>query len=182
MELFAVATGPGSFTGVRLGLTTAKAWGEVFGKPIVGMSCLEVLAGEDHGVSGFVGAVLDARRGQIFGSLYKRDAKGLVLVGQESVTTAADFLAYVDVESAPESVAWVGTNAQLLEKEPLWGERASRGESLLTVSPILAPLIGKLGMQKFSNGQVHDALSLDANYVRRSYVETAAKPVSGLKS
>jgi hypothetical protein len=72
-------------------------------------------------------------------------------------------------------VAWIGTDAQLIEKEWLWHERVACGESLLTVSPVLAPLIGKLGMRRALQGQVHDALSLDANYVRRSYVEAAAK-------
>ena len=176
IDLFSVATGPGSFTGVRLGLTTVKAWGEVFGKPIAGMSRLEVLANEDQGDCGIVGAVLDAQRGQIFAAVYKRGPKGLILVGQESVTTAADFLAYVSEESGLGRVAWVGTGAQLLEHEPLWHERVARGESISAVSAELAPLIGKLGMRKAQQGQVHDALSLDANYVRRSYVETAAKP------
>jgi tRNA threonylcarbamoyladenosine biosynthesis protein TsaB len=176
IDLFAVATGPGSFTGVRLGLTTVKAWGEVFGKPIAGMSRLEVLANEDQGDCGIVGTVLDAQRGQVFAALYKRDPKGLILAGQESVTTAADFLAYVSEESGPRGVAWVGTDARLLLLEPRWHERVASGEGILEVSSELAPLIGKLGMRKAEKGQVHDALSLDANYVRRSYVETAAKP------
>ena len=42
--LLAVATGPGSFTGLRVGLTTVKAWSELYGKPVVGVSRLEVMA------------------------------------------------------------------------------------------------------------------------------------------
>lgn len=181
VDLFAVATGPGSFTGVRLGLTTVKACSEVFGKPIAAMSRLEVLADGDQRGDGFVASVLDAQRGQIFAGLYRRGANGLKLVGQESVTSASDFLAYVGEESARGSVAWIGTDAQLIEKEPLWHERVACGDSLLTVSPVLAPLIGKLGMRRALQGRVHDALSLDANYVRRSYVE-AAKPSTEPKS
>lgn len=173
--LFAVATGPGSFTGVRLGLTTVKAWGEVFGTPIAGMSRLEVLASQEASGSDFVASVIDAQRGQVFAGLYQRAAAELLLTGEELVTTASDFLAYVGKEAEIGKVAWVGTEAQFLEKEPLWRVRAAGGERVLRVSPLLAPQIGKLGIEKLSKGQVQDALSLVANYVRRSYVEATAK-------
>jgi tRNA threonylcarbamoyladenosine biosynthesis protein TsaB len=175
IELLAVATGPGSFTGVRIGLTTVKAWGEVFRKPIAGMSRLEALGSQNSVGDGFVAAVLDAQRGQIFAALYERNGNDLTVVGEESVITATDFLTYVKREAAHGTMSWVSTDSRLLETELLWPERAALGETILTVSPTLAPLIGKLGMHKALRGQLSDSLSLDANYVRRSYVETGSK-------
>src|SRR6516164_6463563 len=69
-QLLAVSTGPGSFTGVRVGLVTVKAWAEVYGTRVVGVSRLEsmVRVGER---SGLVAVSDDAQRGQIFGGLYR---------------------------------------------------------------------------------------------------------------
>lgn len=74
-DLFAVGAGPGSFTGLRMGLTTAKAWAEIYGKPIAPVSCLAALAfkvtASRRPAGALVVAVSDARRGQIFGGVYK---------------------------------------------------------------------------------------------------------------
>jgi tRNA threonylcarbamoyladenosine biosynthesis protein TsaB len=65
--LLAVAAGPGSFTGVRVGLTAVKAWAELFGIKVVGVSRLEAMARQLADAGGFVAASFDARRGQVFG-------------------------------------------------------------------------------------------------------------------
>src|ERR1700733_12489699 len=76
IDMFAVAAGPGSFTGLRGGLTAGKAWGGVHGKPIAAISGLEAIAAEslaceNPGASNahFIAPFLDARRGQIFGAI-----------------------------------------------------------------------------------------------------------------
>ncbi|MEQ1473596.1 MAG: hypothetical protein ABLQ96_07230, partial [Candidatus Acidiferrum sp.] len=153
-----------------------KAWGEVFGRPIAAMSRLEILAGQRRSNAPFVASFIDAQRGQVFGVLYKRDGAELVLCRDEAVSGAADFLAEVVGETGSAGVEWVTTDVAAMESLIEWRERAPRAWSVLEVSPVLAPLLGKLGLQKASKGQIQDALSLDANYVRRSYVEAAAKP------
>src|SRR6202051_1950132 len=82
VDLFAAASGPGSFTGVRIGLTTVKAWSAVFGKPIVTVSRLEAVAAQSEGGTPYVASFIDGRRGQIFGALYKKADKELTLVEQ----------------------------------------------------------------------------------------------------
>src|ERR1700693_3055072 len=89
VDVFAVAAGPGSFTGLRVGLTAVKAWAEVHGKPIAAISGLEAIAaeflrGETPSASNaqFIAPFLDARRGQVFGAIYRRvsgDAMGLAV-------------------------------------------------------------------------------------------------------
>ena len=74
IDLFAVCAGPGSFTGLRIGLTTAKGWSEIWNKPIAAVSGLEAVAAQaapSCAAGSLLGAVLDARRGQIFGGLFR---------------------------------------------------------------------------------------------------------------
>ncbi len=71
-DLFAVAAGPGSFTGLRVGLAAVKGWSEVYGKPIAAVSGLEAVAAQSHSSSYWVVPALDAHRGQIYFGMYRR--------------------------------------------------------------------------------------------------------------
>src|ERR1051326_6652773 len=72
-DAYAVCSGPGSFTGLRVGLTTVKAWAEIHEKPIVAVSRLEALTMfEPAGRERFLAAYMDARRDQVFAALYRR--------------------------------------------------------------------------------------------------------------
>ena len=184
VDLYAVSAGPGSFTGVRIGLTTVKAWGEVFGKPIAAVSRLEVLAGEAFrgGVKDatYVASFVASQRDQVFGAIYKRAGDDLLLQGEEMAAEPEEFLARVDELAGRRRVQWVSTDPTLLARSPAWFERAGRGEEIVTVACVLSPMIGRLGFRKAAKGNVVNALELDANYVRRPYVEVNWKGSSGL--
>src|ERR1700760_246143 len=102
IDVYVAASGPGSFTGVRVGLTTIKAWAEVTGKPIVGVSRLEALATQTTPAQGeFVAAFTNAQRKQIFGALYRHELDGvdgngpgrpLTRIGEETVIAPDAFL------------------------------------------------------------------------------------------
>ena len=174
VDEFAVASGPGSFTGVRIGLTPVKAWSEVFRKPIVAVSRVEVVAAQSERESPYVASFIDAQRGQIFGALYNRSASGLTLIGQE-VATPEVFIAWVDECAAGNEVSWISTDPDIVANQSAWQGIARRGQRIHSVTCILAPLIGKMALQRALKGDVQDALSVDANYVRRSYVEVFQK-------
>jgi tRNA threonylcarbamoyladenosine biosynthesis protein TsaB len=171
VDVFAVASGPGSFTGVRIGLTTVKAWSEVFNKPIVAVSRLEAVAAQSERDCPFLASFIDAHRGQLFGALYKRAANGLTLIEQEMVASPEVFIDWADKQIAGDEAVWVSTDPDSLANQPAWQGRASRGENIECVPCVLAPLIGKMAVQRALKGHVQDASSVDANYVRRSYVE-----------
>src|ERR1700688_4744931 len=175
VDLFAVASGPGSFTGVRIGLTTVKAWSEVFSKPIVAISRLEAVAAQSEGETPYVASFIDAQRGQIFGALYNRTESGLTLIEQEMVVTPELFIEWVNERSAGNEVTWISTDPDLITNQSGWQGGAQQAEKIHSVPCVLAPLIGKMAFQRALKGDVQDALSVDANYVRRSYVEVFQK-------
>ena len=182
IDVFAVAAGPGSFTGLRVGLTAVKAWAEVHGKPIAAISGLEAIAaefvaGETHSASNahIIAPFLDARRGQVFGAIYRRiagDAMGLALASDESILSLDEFLELVKGKS-PQTVDLVSPTPDVLPaariKEVLFGAR------IVQVSAALAPAIGRLGFERAKRGDLVDSIGLDANYVRRSDAESAWK-------
>lgn len=72
MTAFAVGLGPGSFTGVRVGVTTAKTLAQVLEKPLVGVGTLDAYAAALAGLDGAVLPVLPSRRGEVYAAVYKR--------------------------------------------------------------------------------------------------------------
>lgn len=171
IELYAAAGGPGSFTGVRVGLTTVKAWSEVYGRPIAAVSRLEALASESAGSSPYVAAFIDARRSQVFAALYQRQAAALARIDEEMVIAPDKFLEWCAAQAGPDGIDWVSTDPDCLTQTLRWSEHRAPTETVQEVSALLAPRIGRIGYRLARQNQLTDALSLDANYVRRSDAE-----------
>ena len=168
---FAVAAGPGSFTGVRVGLTTVKAWAEVYGKPVAAISRLEGIAAQAASPANPVAAFVDAQRGQVFGAVFRNEGGDLVANGEEMVIAPGKFIEAVAELTNGEKISWISPDEAILKAEAAWKEREKRSESIERASPTLAGIIGKIGLRRLQSGKVTDALRLDANYVRRSDAE-----------
>jgi len=172
VDLLAVASGPGSFTGVRVGLTAVKAWAELFGIKVVGVSRLEEMARQVADASGFVAASFDAQRGQVFGGLYKREEKqGWSLIEEEMVVAPEGFVEWVAQHTAGETVRWITLDPGLFGDVAGWKEMAARGEKMILSADGLAAGVAELGEERAQQGMFTDPLLLDANYVRRSDAE-----------
>lgn len=171
IDVFAAAAGPGSFTGVRIGLTTVKAWSEAYGKPIASISRLEAMASQVVGGQEHLAAFVDAQRGQVFGGLYSREGTGLKLLEQEMVIEPEGFLNWVSEQAEGHVVFWISMDPERITVLDRWAEHARAGESLQTSASVLAPTIGRIGRQRALSGRLTDALALDAEYVRRSDAE-----------
>jgi tRNA threonylcarbamoyladenosine biosynthesis protein TsaB len=169
--VYAAAAGPGSFTGVRVGLTAVKAWAEVYGVPIVAVSRLESLAWEASEASGWIAAFFNAQREQVFGAIFQRNGKDLVRVGDEMVMAPGKFVEAAAELAKGARISWVSMDAECLVGEEAWKAREKRAERIESVSSVRAPMIGRLGLAALAEGRFTDALALDANYVRRSDAE-----------
>jgi tRNA threonylcarbamoyladenosine biosynthesis protein TsaB len=156
-DLYAVAAGPGSFTGVRVGLAAAKGWSEVYGKPIAAVSALEAIAAQSHSRHSYLVPVLDAHRGQIYFGVYR-----LVMTPEEFFDSlmARGIADFAIVTPAPGLISAAASRNETSE--------AHSKIRIEEVSPLLAPHIGRLGYLRARRGELVDSLALDANYVRRS--------------
>ncbi|MGA8145642.1 MAG: tRNA (adenosine(37)-N6)-threonylcarbamoyltransferase complex dimerization subunit type 1 TsaB [Candidatus Acidiferrales bacterium] len=176
VELFAVAAGPGSFTGLRVGLTAVKAWAEVYGKPIAAVSALKAVAVQARSGVPLIVPVLDARRGQVYFGLYRRAASGaddgrLVLDGEEYVMTPGEFFEAVRARAGGADFAVVTPAPEIFTGPAAADEIAALKTRVETASAVLAPFIGQLGFRCAQRGELADPLTLDANYVRRTDAE-----------
>lgn len=180
IEAYGVASGPGSFTGLRVGLTAVKAWAELYERPVIPVSRLEAVAIQSRLKSGWIAAFLDAHRGQVFGGLYRKEGKELTAADHEMVGSPQEFADWVFSRAGGKKVGWISPDARLLADSP-----QASGRIRIEVEPAsipLAPIIGEIAAQRLQKGMATDALHLDANYVRRSDAEILWKgPSSGGK-
>jgi tRNA threonylcarbamoyladenosine biosynthesis protein TsaB len=159
VDCFASAAGPGSFTGVRVGLAATKGLGEALGRPVVAISNLHALAA--CGSAPLRAAIMDARRGEIYGAVYD---VALRLVQPEAVTR---FQAWLD--ALPDGdIEFVSTDFGPFRP----GLIASRFASApVTEQRALAAAIARIAAARFARGEAVDPAVPDANYVRRSDAE-----------
>ncbi len=156
IDCFAATSGPGSFTGVRVGLTAAKGLAEATGKLVVPVSNLQALAA--CGGAPLRATVLDARRGEVYGAVYDED---LNVVLPEVVmkfpawieTLPARDLEFIATDFAPFRPF---VNAEI---------------PVLTAPRALAGAVGRIACQRYQAGLASDPAAIDANYVRRADAE-----------
>ncbi|MBZ5660477.1 MAG: tRNA (adenosine(37)-N6)-threonylcarbamoyltransferase complex dimerization subunit type 1 TsaB [Acidobacteriia bacterium] len=181
IDVFAVASGPGSFTGLRIGLTAVKAWAEIHDKPIAAISGLEAIAAQSTaGCAGLpakdqiLAPFFDARRGQLFGCIYRRPASNgaaLEPLSEESIVSPQEFIDLVKGRVHLGRTTIVSPVPNLLPSGLV--EESLPGIRIETVSEALAPAVGRLAFERAKRGDLLDPLRLDANYVRRSDAEAA---------
>ena len=171
VDILWVASGPGSFTGSRIGLTTVKAWGEVYGKPIVAVSRLELVAWHACGGTDYVASWADARRGQVFGAVYRRRGDSLERIGDESVMEPGKFIETAAELAGGERIAWASSDVECMFEQKEWKARKDLNEGFELVSGFLGVGIARMAAKAAELGRYTDTVSLDANYVRRSDAE-----------
>ncbi len=168
LEGFVVATGPGSFTGLRVGLAAIKALAEALQKPIVAISLLEAVAGRGT-APGRTLAVLDAGRDDVYVGDYQHDAAaGVPGRGHsERLLSREEFIGEAKLASRKTIVT---PDAGLAEKIRAAG---------IQIELVLHPdggVLARLGWEHLQLGNTVAPEELEANYLRRSDAEIFSKP------
>lgn len=154
---FAAASGPGSFTGVRVGLTAVKGLAEAQAKPVAIVSNLRAIAAASSGEMRAV--VIDARRGEVYGAVYD----GLLdEVQAETVSPLGEWL-----NRLPDGVTEVATPNIVEFRAAI----EASGRRAAPASRTLAGVIGLLGERMLQSGCALDPAVAEANYIRRSDAE-----------
>jgi len=171
VDVYAVATGPGSFTGLRVGLTTIKGLAEVYGRRIAPVSRLEALASVAIEASAWVASFYDAQRGQVFGALFRRNGDLLHQEGASCVARLEEFMETVASLAPVGNVVWVSPDLELIQDQSMWQVRSKKGDLAHKASKVLAGFVGRMGYRWAREGRLVEAVELEANYVRRSDAE-----------
>jgi tRNA threonylcarbamoyladenosine biosynthesis protein TsaB len=178
---FAAASGPGSFTGLRVGLSAIKGLAETLHKPIATVSVLEALASlADR--EGKIAAAMDAGRKEVFLGIYQRNAAAsaeksgpqsgphsdhILLVQREELLTQQDFLAML---STKRPTVIITSDAGIAELA------AASHSSVVVVTAPGSEVVARIGAGKLLAGETVSVEALDANYLRRSDAEIFFNP------
>lgn len=164
LDGFAPISGPGSFTGLRVGLSAVKGLAEILQKPIAPVSLLEALVTRSA-VPGRIASALDAGRGEIFFGLYMLNS-GQAKKQSERLLTREEFMQELHNSGASQLVTSDHSTATLASE---WGVKVQEVERPGSEAA------ARIGLDKLLAGETISVEALDANYIRRSDAELTLK-------
>jgi tRNA threonylcarbamoyladenosine biosynthesis protein TsaB len=166
LEGFAVVKGPGSFTGLRIGISSIKGLAALTGKPVAGVSSLDALAWQCLGYNGLVCAMIDARKSEVYFAVYRSETGHLQRLTDEQVASPDTAVAAI---AGP--CLFVGSGALLYEKVI----RKQLDASARLVPPsqhhIRGSTVAQLALERFERNDADPIQALVPAYVRQSDAE-----------
>lgn len=178
IDLYAAANGPGSFTGIRVGLAAARAWGKAFNRRVRGVSVLEAMVGKVRLASEWVFPILDARRGEFFLGSFRLKPSGLPNATRQD-NAAADGAWVLKPESlralVEERLA-SGASATCLVRAHDQAAADLRGNlpaslNWQQIEGVLVDSIAEIARREEQSHQPCPDTNLDAYYIRRPDAE-----------
>lgn len=166
---FGVSIGPGSFTGIRIGVSTAKALAQVGNKPLVGISTLEGLAFNLPYSEGLLCPILDAQREQIYTALYQWQGQKMLCIEKDQAVSVKDWIE--ELSKRGEKIHLIGDGI------PKYAEQfQDRLGEKIWIAPIASRMprassIASLSLEKILKGQASDYKSVVPNYIRKSQAQ-----------
>jgi tRNA threonylcarbamoyladenosine biosynthesis protein TsaB len=161
--LIAVNLGPGSFTGLRVGVTTAKTLAYAIGADVIGVGALEVIATQATGDHATLDVVVDAQRQQVYaGRFRKKTGEPLRTLGEPHVVDASAW-----ISTLTNSVAVTGPGLTKLQ------QRLPAGVSVIDPSEWTprAVTVGQVGFRAYQSGRRDDLWKLTPQYYRKCAAE-----------
>ena len=171
VDAIAIAGGPGSFTGLRIGSATAKGLGLALKKPLIHIPTLAGLAYNLWGSSGIICPIMDARRGQVYTGVYRFE-QGELLTLEDQMAISIEELA-ARLKGYHEKVIFLGDGVPVfkgrLENELMKDCEVSFAPA--NMNRQRAASVGALGVQYYKAGKTESATEHQPNYLRVSQAE-----------
>ena len=168
IDLFGVATGPGSFTGLRIGIATVKSFAHVFDKPIVGVSTLEGLA-FNLPYDGYIVPMIDARRDRVYTGIYNR-IKGNLINAVEPTIMKVDKLLELLREDYDKIM--VNGNGTFIYQDIIMDILKDKVDiAPVNLNSCRASSIAELALIKYKEGYRDNYYDLVPNYLRESQAQ-----------
>jgi tRNA threonylcarbamoyladenosine biosynthesis protein TsaB len=170
INLVAVTTGPGSFTGLRIGISTAKAIATVISIPVSGVSSLKALVYNVMNFNGYVFPCFDARKKEIYWALYETADNSVREIIPESISAPEEAKKRIIKQIGNRQVLMLGN---LFYKEIFSDMLSEKQDSIPEKNHIVrASNVGLIGIDIFRKGNSVDPESLSPLYIRKSEAET----------
>jgi len=168
----ALSIGPGSFTGLRIGLSTVKGLAYGWRLPVVAVSTLLALAARVTDYEGLICSLLDARKKEVYAALFEKTKAALKRVSQDTVGSINDVIGMVQGFRQGATCLYVGDGAcvhraSLLD---LAGAQVQTAAQYLA-APTLAATVAYLSEERFCSNEVEDLGSLTPTYIRPAEAE-----------
>lgn len=182
IDLFAVVKGPGSFTGIRVGMAAARAWAKAFDKPLQAVTLLEAMVQQAHPSTDWAVPILDARRGEFFLGFFRRstssDPNSPYEAAGEGQIVRPDHLEGLLKTLAQGGQCRTfshGTIACLTRAHDLKAgalrEGLGQSVSWIELPGALLEAIARVALRAHESGEASPPEELDAYYIRRSDAE-----------
>ncbi|MFP3981371.1 MAG: tRNA (adenosine(37)-N6)-threonylcarbamoyltransferase complex dimerization subunit type 1 TsaB [Desulfobacterales bacterium] len=180
MDAYGVTVGPGSFTGLRIGLATVKGFALACNKPVVGITSLSALAYPLRENQGLLCPTIDARKGEVYAQIYKAGQNALTPFCQAWVCAPEALAEYIRQFDAP--CRFMGSGALLYRDllESRLGEYALFAPD--AANHIRAGVVGEMAWHRASRGQVQTGFELVPEYIRNSDAERKKAAPAGVKA
>lgn len=176
IDAYAVTTGPGSFTGLRIGISAVKGLAAAAGKAVAGVSALEALAFQFPWIGERICGMMDAKRGEVYFSVLQPKSGGFEVEVEERVTPPREALSRI------QGVCLFVGDGAVAYRDLIVSEMGSRARFARPFqNSIRASAVGCLGMQKLERGKGSAAQDLQPVYLRRSDAEIQRDKRRGLQ-
>ncbi len=161
LDGYAVAVGPGSFTGVRIGVATIKSLCYAIKKPIIGVSTLAAIAYTLRYTDGLICPILDARRNEVYGAIFH----GGKTLERQSDDLCLPIDAFLDRIDGPALFVGDGLKRYTPAIRERLGEATIFADAIFNVPR--GANVARLGYERLRKGEADDYFSITPNYVRR---------------